>query len=33
LNIDFVLSLPEELQPHFNAWCESRRFVPQDGLE
>jgi hypothetical protein len=30
LNIDFVLSLPEELQPHFNAWCESRHFVPQD---
>ena len=30
LNIDFVLSLPEELQPHFNAWCESRHSVPQD---
>lgn len=30
LNIDFVLSLPEELQAHFNAWCESRHFVPQD---
>ena len=30
LNIDFVLSMPEELQPHFNAWCESRHFVPQD---
>ncbi len=30
LNIDFVLSLPEELKPHFNAWCESRHFVPQD---
>ena len=30
LNIDFVLSPPEELQPHFNAWCESRHFVPQD---
>jgi hypothetical protein len=29
LNVDFVLSLPEELQPYFNAWCESRRFVPQ----
>ena len=29
LNLDFVLSLPEELQPHFNAWCESRHFVPQ----
>ncbi len=32
LNIDFVLSLPEELQSHFNAWCESRHFVPQDEL-
>lgn len=30
LNIDFVVSLPAELQPHFNAWCESRGFVPQD---
>lgn len=30
LNIDFVLSLPEELQPHFNAWCESRHYVPQE---
>lgn len=30
LDIDFVVSLPEELQPHFNAWCESRHFVPQD---
>ena len=30
LNIDFVMSLPEELQPHFNAWCASRHFVPQD---
>lgn len=29
LDIDLVLSLPEELQPHFNAWCESRHFVPQ----
>jgi hypothetical protein len=33
LNIDFVLSLPEELQPYFNAWCESRHFVPQDTAE
>ena len=31
LNIDFVLSLPEELQPPFNAWCESRHFVLQDA--
>lgn len=30
LNIDFVLALPEELRPHFNTWCESRHFVPQD---
>ncbi len=29
LNVDFVLSLPDELQPHFNTWCESRHFVPQ----
>jgi hypothetical protein len=33
LNIDFVLSLPEELQPYFNAWCESRHFVPQDTVD
>ncbi len=33
LNIDFVLSLPEELQPHFNAWCESRHFVPPDTAD
>jgi hypothetical protein len=32
LNIDFVLSLPEELQPYFNGWCESRHFVPQDTV-
>lgn len=32
LNIDFVLSLPEELHPYFNAWCESRHFVPQDTV-
>ncbi len=31
LDIDFVLALPEELQPHFNAWCESRHFVPQNS--
>ena len=31
INVDFVLSLPEELQPHFNGWCESRHFVPQTG--
>lgn len=30
LNIDFVLAMPEELRPHFNAWCETRHFVPQD---
>lgn len=30
LNIDFALALPEELRPHFNAWCASRHFVPQD---
>ena len=33
LNIDFVLSLPEELQPLFNGWCKSRHFVPQDPAE
>jgi len=33
LNIDFVLSLPEELQTHFNGWCESRHFVPQDTVQ
>lgn len=32
LNIDFVLSLPEELQSQFNAWCESRHYVPSDNL-
>lgn len=33
LNIDFVLSLPEELQPLFNSWCESRHYVPQDTVD
>lgn len=33
LNIDFVLSLLEELRPHFNAWCESRNFVPPQWPE
>jgi hypothetical protein len=31
LNIDFVLALPDELQAHFNDWCASRHFVPQDA--
>ena len=28
LNIDFVLDLPDELRPHFDAWCSDAGFVP-----
>ncbi len=28
INIDFVMDLPTELQPVFDAWCAERQFVP-----
>lgn len=31
LDVDFVLDLPEELKPHFDAWCSSRHFIPEAG--
>ncbi len=31
LNINFLMSLPEELLPHFNKWCASRGFIPSDS--
>ena len=29
LDVDFLLELPEELRPHFDKWCETRKFIPQ----
>jgi hypothetical protein len=29
INVDFVLDLPVELQPVFDAWCTQRQFIPQ----
>jgi hypothetical protein len=28
LDLDFVMDLPEELRPYFNAWANSRNFIP-----
>ena len=28
LDLDFVMDLPEELRPYFNAWASSRNFIP-----
>jgi hypothetical protein len=29
LNVDFVLQIPEELRPTFDAWCAARQFIPE----
>ena len=28
LDVDFLMTLPEELRLHFDRWCESRKFTP-----
>ena len=30
LNVDFLMSLPEELRPYFDAWCATRQYAPQN---
>ena len=33
LDIDFMVSLPTELQPIFNEWCRTRTYIPSDDTD